>query len=73
MTNQNAFIQENAGKDIQVPGMVLRDNAGLPYSKQKIYKCSDILNFRMFPGDPSGSPDALFFLKFGGFSIWKIL
>ena len=66
MTNQNAFIGENAGKDIQVPCTAIRSIARLPDFKQKIYKCSDILNFRMFPGDPSGSPDALFFLKFGG-------
>ena len=57
MTNQNAFIQEDISKDIQVPGMALRSNAGLPDSKQKTYKsrniqCSSNLRIvSMSPGD----------------------
>ena len=30
MTNQNTVIPENANNNIQVPGMVLRSNAGSP-------------------------------------------
>jgi len=31
--------------------------------KRKIYKVSELKNIRMFPGDPTGSPDDFFLLK----------
>ena len=79
MTNQNDFIHENDGNNIQVPGMALRSNAGLPDSKQKTYKSRNIQsssNFRivsMNPGDRKVAGCLMFSGTFGGLSSWKTL
>jgi len=54
----------NLNNNIQVLGIALRGNAGLPNNNySKIYKADLVCYNRMFPSDPKGSLDDFFSLS----------
>jgi len=66
---QKIFKVCEMSNNIQIPGMVFRDNAGLPIlslnflNQRKTYKLQEINAINMIPGDRNGSPDESFFFK----------
>jgi hypothetical protein len=61
--NSNLRIVMMPPGDQKVAGCFRFSGGLLDY--RKAFKQDSINNFRMLPGDPTGSPDALFSLNFG--------